>query len=206
MFSTPPPHCDTKPGKSSRVGGAGRRADRRFDEPLGMLIARAVASRWRAIWGGCQEKSRAGIGNDWDTSANKAIPYCDSFWWKRRRSRSAAIRSGAVSISIWPCDEDGRSPRSRWRADWRFVCTGCGVSNGITSSGRSSVRTRVSPEQALVCKRTPSNRLGSPLPSRGVRTSNHDRTLDRRDAWVGLSSPPELGLRANLGWTRHFFN
>ncbi len=33
MFSTPPPHCDTKPGKSSRVGGAGRRADRRFDEP-----------------------------------------------------------------------------------------------------------------------------------------------------------------------------
>jgi hypothetical protein len=32
-------------------------------------------------------------------------------------------------------------------------------------------------------------RLGIPLPLRGgVRSSNHDRRLDRRDAWVGLSS------------------
>ena len=67
----------------------------------------------------------------------------------------------------WPCGEDARSPKLRWHADSRFVCTGCGASNGITSSGRSSVRTRASPEQALVCNRTPSYRLGSPLPFTG---------------------------------------
>jgi hypothetical protein len=63
---------------------------------------------------------------------------------------------------------------------------------GIISSGKSSVRTQASPEQALVCSRTPSNRLGSPLPLQGVRTSNHDRVSDRRDAWVGLS--PDLNF------------
>jgi len=36
---------------------------------------------------------------------------------------------------------------------------------------------------------TPSERLGIPLPlCGGVRTSNHDRRCDRRDAWVGPSS------------------
>ena len=35
-----------------------------------------------------------------------------------------SFRNGAASISIWRCGEDGRSPRSRWRAGWRFACTG----------------------------------------------------------------------------------
>ena len=42
-----------------------------------------------------------------------------------------------------------------WRKEWDY------------ERGKSSVRTRASPEQALVCKRTPSNRLGSPLPFAG---------------------------------------
>jgi transposase len=55
------------------------------------------------------------------------------------------------------CAEDERSRRSRWPASWRFVCTGCGTRDGITSSGKSSVRTRDSPEIAMVCSRTPRN-------------------------------------------------
>jgi transposase len=54
--------------------------------------------------------------------------------WKRRKSRCAVTRNGAVSTSTWCCGEDGRSPRSRWRGDWRFACTGCGARDGITSS------------------------------------------------------------------------
>ena len=38
-----------------------------------------------------------------------------------------------------------------------FVCTGCGVRVGITSSGKSSVRTRDNPNIAMVCSRSPSN-------------------------------------------------
>ena len=34
------------------------------------------------------------------------------------------FRNGAVSISTWRCGGDGRSPKSRWPGDWRFVCTG----------------------------------------------------------------------------------
>src|ERR1039457_3988270 len=35
-------------------------------------------------------------------------------------------------------------------------------------------------------------------PSRGVRSSNHDRTYDRRDAWVGLSFWPETDYERTL--------
>jgi hypothetical protein len=36
-------------------------------------------------------------------------------------------------------------------------CTGCGARDGITSSRKSSVRTRDNPEIAMVCSRSPSN-------------------------------------------------
>ncbi|MGO9270265.1 MAG: IS110 family transposase [Terriglobia bacterium] len=48
--------------------------------------------------------------------------------------RCAAIKNGATGIFTSCCDEDGRLPRSRWHGDWRFVCTGCGARDGITSS------------------------------------------------------------------------
>jgi hypothetical protein len=51
------------------------------------------------------------------------------------------------------------------------------------------VDTRDSPEQALVWKQTPSNRLGSPLPFAGeFELAIMIAVADRRDAWVGLSS------------------
>jgi len=34
--------------------------------------------------------------------------------------------------------------------------------------------------------------LGIPLPTEGVRSSNHDQSCDRRDGWVGLSSTREI--------------
>jgi Transposase IS116/IS110/IS902 family len=44
-------------------------------------------------------------------SASRAT-CCSGFcWWKRRRSRCAAIPSGAAHSSTLPCDEDGRSRR-----------------------------------------------------------------------------------------------
>ena len=45
----------------------------------------------------------------------------------------------------------GRKTAKVAPAGWRFVCTGCGGKGGITSSGTSSVRTRDSPDIAMVC-------------------------------------------------------
>ena len=45
----------------------------------------SVASRSRAIWDWCRRRSRAGIGDGWDTSASKATRCCASCWWKRRK-------------------------------------------------------------------------------------------------------------------------
>jgi transposase len=61
-------------------------------------------------------RSRAGIDDGWDTSRNKATRCCVSCWWKRRKFRHAACRSGATSTFIWRCGEDGRLPRSPWPA------------------------------------------------------------------------------------------
>jgi transposase len=58
-------------------------------------------------------------------------------------------------FSIWPCGAGERSPRWRWLGSLRSTCTGCGVRVGTMSSGRSSVRTRESPEIAVVCSRSP---------------------------------------------------
>jgi transposase len=66
----------------------------------------------------------SGIGDGWAISRNKGTLSCVFCWWKPRKSRCAATRNGGVSISTWRCDGDGRSPRSRWRADWPFGCTG----------------------------------------------------------------------------------
>jgi hypothetical protein len=43
------------------------------------------------------------------------------------------------------------------RGDWLSLSIGCGARDGITSSQESSVRTRASSEQAMVCSRTSSN-------------------------------------------------
>ena len=39
-------------------------------------------------------------------------------------------RSKFFHLALRRC---GRSPRSPWRGDWRFVCTGCGARDGTTS-------------------------------------------------------------------------
>jgi len=42
--------------------------------------------------------------------------------------------------------------------------------------------------------------IGHPAPlRRGVRSSNHDRSWDRRDGWVGLSPGPQR-LETGPGW------
>jgi len=48
-----------------------------------------------------------------------------------------------------------RLPRWRWPANWRCICTGCGAKDGTTNSFASSVRTRESPEIAMVCSKSP---------------------------------------------------
>lgn len=54
-----------------------------------------------------------------------------------------AQRPGVAKQIFPPCSaaEDEGSPRWRWPAGWRFVCTGCGARDGTTSSGKGSVRT-----------------------------------------------------------------
>ncbi len=83
--------------------------------------------------------------------------------------------------------KEERSPKLPWRGAWQFGCIGCGVRNGTTSvekvrSARGPARNRrwCASEHRVI-----DWAVRSLLP--GVRTSNPDRTLDRRDAWVGLS-------------------
>ena len=73
-------------------------------------------------------------GDGWDTSANRATPFCAFFWWKRPRLRCAVTRNGAIATSTWCYGEDERSPKSPWREDSQCVCTGCGARDGITGS------------------------------------------------------------------------
>ena len=40
----------------------------------------------------------------------------------------------------------------------------------------------------------------------GVRSSNHDRNCDRRDAWVELSFGPETDYERAFGWYGRTFN
>ena len=57
--------------------------------------------------------------------------------WASRRRHDLLVEAAQVTVRsdpewcrkyfTWRCDEDGRSPKSRWLGDWRFVCTGCGV-------------------------------------------------------------------------------
>jgi hypothetical protein len=86
----------------------------------------------------------------WDISVNKATLCCAFCWWKQLKLRSGAMYSGGASIFIWRCGDDEKSPRSRWPVASRFVCTGGGATNGITSNGNGLVRKRASSEQALV--------------------------------------------------------
>jgi transposase len=67
-----------------------------------------------------------------------------------------------------------------WRQQWDY------------EQLKNSVRTRASSDQALVCSRTPRNRLSSPLPCTGeFELAIMIEVVDRRDARVGLSSRPE---------------
>ena len=109
--------------------GAGFRADHREGGAVSVRQADRELSGTGAVGGVERGSATAGTYH-----ANRATRCCVSCWWKRPRSRCAASRNGAVSISTWPCGGDGRSPRSPWRGDWRFVCTGCGARDGITSS------------------------------------------------------------------------
>ena len=82
-------------------------------------------SRTVSVWQADRELSGTGavgglqrtVGDGWDISPNKATLCCASCWWRRRKSRYAATRNGAASISTWPCGEEGKSPRSPWPAD-----------------------------------------------------------------------------------------
>src|SRR5499425_1055365 len=58
----------------------------------------SVGSRWQAIWDWCRWKIPAEIGDGWDTSPSRGVPYCVFCWWKRLRSRYAACQSGAASM------------------------------------------------------------------------------------------------------------
>ena len=92
------------------------------------------------------EENSSGEAGGSDISANRGVGSCVSCWWKRPRSQYGAMGSGAADISTWRCGEGARSRTWRWRVGSRFVFTGCGASSGIMSSGKSSVRTRASPE------------------------------------------------------------
>ena len=82
-------------------------------------------SRAVSVWQADRELSGTGaVGGLQRTTATagahhqtRQLVCCASCWWKRRKSRYAATRNGAASISTWPCGEDGRSPRSPWPAD-----------------------------------------------------------------------------------------
>ena len=57
-----------------------------------------VASRSRAIWDWCQRKNPAAVVDGWAISANRGILCCGSCWWKRRKPRCGATRTGGESF------------------------------------------------------------------------------------------------------------
>ena len=97
--------------------GIGLRADHRESGAVSVWQADRELSGTGAVGGLERESATAGAYH-----ANKATRCCVSCWWKRPRSRCAACRNGAASTFTWRCGGDGRSPRSPWPGDWRFVC------------------------------------------------------------------------------------
>src|SRR5215468_4488285 len=97
----------------------GLRTDHRGCGPLSVREAGGELSRSSAAG-----EILAEIGDGWDTSPSKAVRYCASSWWKRRKSQLAACQNGVASITTSCCAEGGRPPKSRWREDWRCGCTG----------------------------------------------------------------------------------
>jgi transposase len=122
---------------------------------IGQANRFTAANRSRPMWVWFQKKIPAESDDGWATSVNRATPCYVFCWWKRRRSRYARMRAGATSFSTWGSDAAERSPKSPWLEGWRFGCTGCGAENGITSNWKGSVRTRDSPEIAMVCSKSP---------------------------------------------------
>jgi len=99
----------------------------------------------------------------------------DSEW--RRKFFHLAMRRGRKIAKVAMARRLAVRLYWMWRKPWDY------------EQLKSSVRTRDSPEQALVCNRTPSNRLGSPLPLAGeFELAIMIAVADRRDAWVGLIS------------------
>ena len=139
----------THPGVGA-LTALGLRADRREKRS-----GSAAASRSPAISVWSRRKIPAESVVDWDTSVNRATPCYVFCWWKRRRSRCAAMCDGAAGSFTWPSDEVERSPKLPWREDWQFVCTGCGAEDGITPNWKASVRTRDSLEILMVCSKSP---------------------------------------------------
>ncbi len=117
--------------------------------------ASAAANRSPAISVWFRRKIPAESDADWDTSANRATPCYVFCWWKRHRSRYAAIPDGATDFFTWPSGEVERSPKLPWPEDWGFVCTGCGAEDGITHNWKASVRMRDSLDIAMVCSKSP---------------------------------------------------
>ena len=138
------------PSRSRTADGTGLRVGDRNSRTLSLRQTDRQLCR-----SGSRRRSPAAIDADWDTSVSRATCCCGFCWWKRRRSRCAANRSGAIGSFTSPCGADGRSRRWRWRGNWRCICTGCGARAGITARCRSSVRTRESPEIPMVCSKSP---------------------------------------------------
>jgi hypothetical protein len=84
----------------------------------------------------------------------------------------------------WRCVGTGALPRWRWGAGWECVCTGCGETVACIRR-RWSRFVRGTARYRTWCEVPPSTWLGIPLPVKGVRRSNHGRSTDRRDVWVG---------------------
>jgi len=72
----------------------------------------------------CRWKIRAGTGDDWDISRSKVTLLL----------RFLLVEAAQVSVRSLPewrshyvhltMRRDGKSPRSPWRGNWRFACTG----------------------------------------------------------------------------------
>ena len=108
-----------------------------------------------------------------------------------------------------------RTPGPASRADDRQDrdCTQAGGQFVLDVAGRRQLRRE---ERAQFARGTAWNsrwcQFASALMTRrpappyrgGVRSSNHDRSCDRRDGWVGLSSEP-MDYSEPLGWSWRFF-
>ena len=129
-------------------------------------------------------------------SKSKAMRCCATCWERQRKRRHGVTRTGGVGMCTWRCVDTRTLLRQRWPETRRLSgCARRDVAQRLETdsqfvefgshAGTARYRTWLEEE------RRPLD-LASRSLKREFEITNHGRSFDRRDVWVGLSPPDRL--------------